>query len=146
MSGHSSGTPSDKPLGIIAGQGSLPIRIAQVQQNAGRDVFIIGINNEAEAAIGDFPHQWCDLIELKKSADYLRKAGCDELVIIGAVQRPNLDKMKDDEGGQWVMHKVMQNEQWGDDVLLSTVIEFFTTQGLQAVSYTHLTLPTKRIV
>jgi len=131
MSRETSAAQSDTPLGIIAGQGNLPLQIAQAQQKAGREVFIIGINNEAEAAISAFPHQWCELIELKKSAEYLRQAGCKELVVIGAVQRPNLDKMKDDEGGQWVMQKVMQNEQWGDDVLLSTVIEYFATQGLQ---------------
>ena len=130
MSRETSAAQSDTPLGIIAGQGNLPLQIAQAQQKAGREVFIIGINNEAEAAISAFPHQWCELIELKKSAEYLRQAGCKELVVIGAVQRPNLDKMKDDEGGQWVMQKVMQNEQWGDGVLLSTVIEYFATQGL----------------
>ena len=34
---------SAAPLGIIAGQGVLPLRIAQAQKQAGRSVFIVGV-------------------------------------------------------------------------------------------------------
>jgi DUF1009 family protein len=121
---------SRAPLGMIAGQGALPLRIAEAQVAAGREVFIIGVNNEADPAIETYPHHWCEIGEVKRCADVLRQAGCEEMVIIGAVQRPNLEAMQSDEGGQWVLNKVMENKQLGDDVLLSTLVSYFLTQGL----------------
>ena len=43
-----SGTPSDKPLGLVAGSGALPMSIAAVQ-TAG--VFVVALQDEADAAL-----------------------------------------------------------------------------------------------
>ena len=67
------------PLGMIAGQGALPLRIAQAQRAAGRDVFILGILNEAEKAIESFPHEWIQMGALRWAADRLKAAGCKEI-------------------------------------------------------------------
>ena len=121
------GTP---PLGMIAGQGALPLRIAQAQKQAGRDVFILGVVEEADKAIEDFPHAWMQMGELRFAADTLKAAGCDELIIIGAVQRPNIEVMEKDQGGQWLLQQVMKHSQIGDDLLLKTVVDYFQTQQL----------------
>ncbi|MDC0147549.1 UDP-2,3-diacylglucosamine diphosphatase LpxI [Alphaproteobacteria bacterium] len=122
------------PLGMIAGQGALPLRIAQAQRAAGRDVFILGILNEAEKAIESFPHEWIQMGALRWAADRLKAAGCKELIIIGAVQRPNIEVMEKDQGGQWLLQQVTKNNQIGDDFLLKTVIDYFETQALKVRS------------
>lgn len=125
---------SAAPLGIIAGQGVLPLRIAQAQKQAGRSVFIVGVTGEADAGIEAFDHQWIAMGAFKQVADAFKQAGCQELIIIGAVQRPNIATMQIDEGGQWFLEKVTQGRQLGDDQLLKTLIGYFQTQALNVVS------------
>jgi len=125
---------SAAPLGIIAGQGVLPLRIAQAQKQAGRSVFIVGVTGEADAGIEAFDHQWIAMGAFKQVADAFKQAGCQELIIIGAVQRPNIATMQTDEGGQWFLEKVTQGHQLGDDQLLKTLISYFQTQQLNVVS------------
>ncbi len=125
---------SAAPLGIIAGQGVLPLRIAQAQKQAGRSVFIVGVTGEADAGIEAFDHQWIAMGAFKQVADAFKQAGCQELIIIGAVQRPNIATMQTDEGGQWFLEKVTQVHQLGDDQLLKTLISYFQTQQLSVVS------------
>ena len=42
---------SRAPLGMIAGQGALPLRIAEAQVAAGREVFIIGVTKTRLATL-----------------------------------------------------------------------------------------------
>mgnify|MGYP000270436812 FL=1 len=79
------------------------MRIAQAQKQAGRSVFIVGVTGEADAGIEAFDHQWIAMGAFKQVADAFKQAGCQELIIIGAVQRPNIATMQTDEGGQWFL-------------------------------------------
>ena len=122
-----SGTPSDKPLGLVAGSGALPVSIAAAQA-AG--VFVVALQDEADAALLDYPHIVLPIGHLKAVADALLAAGCDEMVIIGGIQRPNIEAMDFDEGGQWFLEQVMAGVHAGDDQLLKIVIAYFETRGL----------------
>lgn len=122
-----SGTPSDKPLGLVAGSGALPVSIAAAQA-AG--VFVVALQDEADAALLDYPHIVLPIGHLKAVADALLAAGCDEMVIIGGIQRPNIEEMDFDEGGQWFLEQVMAGVHAGDDQLLKIVIGYFETRGL----------------
>ena len=122
---------SDKPLGLIAGGGALPLRIAEAQVASGGAVFVVGLENEADKAIADYPHDWTPLGHLKGAADKLLAAGCEALVIIGGIQRPKLETLDFDAGGQWFLEQVMAGAHAGDDQLLKTIIAYFQTRGLK---------------
>src|ERR1051325_5404470 len=52
--------PPQGPLGIIAGNGGLPRRIIEHCQAAGREVFVLALEGEADpAAVVAVPHAWC---------------------------------------------------------------------------------------
>jgi len=122
-----SGTPSDKPLGLVAGSGALPVSIAAAQA-AG--VFVVALQDEADAALLDYPHIVLPIGHLKSVADALLAADCDEMVIIGGIQRPNIEAMDFDDGGQWFLEQVTAGVHAGDDQLLKIVIGYFETRGL----------------
>ena len=121
---------TDKPLGLIAGGGALPVVIARNQVEAGGALFVVALENEADAAIFDFPHQVSALGHLKAAADLLLDAGCEDLVIIGSIQRPNIEKLDFDEGGHWFLEQVMAGKHSGDDQLLKVLIAYFEMRGL----------------
>src|SRR3954465_13711313 len=50
------------PLGIIAGNGGLPARLIESCRAAGREVFVLALEGEADrAAVERVPHAWCRL-------------------------------------------------------------------------------------
>lgn len=124
---------STQPLGLIAGGGVLPLRVAEAQHAAG-GVFIIGLENEADPAIENFPHDYVSLGQLKGAADKLLAAGCQDIVILGGIQRPKLETLEFDEGGTWFMEQVLAGKHAGDDQLLQLIIAYFQTRGLSVQS------------
>ena len=118
------------PLGIVAGRGALPLRIAEAAERSGRHVFMLGLENEADDAIADFDHDWTALGHIAGAADKLLAAGCSDTVIIGAIQRPDLATLDLDEGGKWFMHEVASGRHAGDDQLLKIILAYFQMRGL----------------
>ena len=121
---------ADKPLGLIAGGGALPVSIARNHVAGGGTIFVVALENEASDAITEFPHKFSALGHLKAAADLLLDAGCEELVIIGSIQRPNIETLDFDEGGNWFLEQVMQGTHAGDDQLLKVLIAYFEMRGL----------------
>ncbi len=119
---------SETPLGVIAGNGSLPLRIVEAQRAAGRAVFVVALQDEA-AVISDTT---LPIGHLKAIADALIAAKCREMVIIGGIQRPKLEALDFDEGGEWFLEKVMADtHNTGDDKLLKYVVAYFESRGLE---------------
>ena len=113
------------PLGIIAGQGALPIELAKQQQAAGRTVFIAALQNFADVGVENFPHHYVGLGQVHRIVELMRQAGCQELVLLGAVQRPDFAKIKLDKGGLWVVEKLLQKSAAGDNQVLENIIDYF---------------------
>ena len=71
MSGSSLG-----PIGILAGGGPFPGRVADAALAAGRAVFIVGFEDFAEpAVIGGYPHAYARLGAAGKILSLLREQG-----------------------------------------------------------------------
>ncbi len=122
---------ADKPLGLIAGGGALPMAIAANHTNNGGSIFIVALENEADESLKAYPHGVTALGHLKGAADMLIEAGCEQLVIIGSIQRPNIETLDFDEGGTWFLEQVMSGAHAGDDQLLKVLIAYFEMRGLQ---------------
>ena len=118
---------ADKPLGLIAGSGALPVKLAEAQAD---NVFVVALKGEAEAALQQYPHIISPIGRMKAAADALLAAGCSNMVIIGGIERPNIEKLEFDEGGQWFLEQVMSGMHEGDDQLLKVIIGYFEMRGL----------------
>ena len=85
---------ADKPLGLIAGSGALPVKLAEAQAD---NVFVVALEGEAEAALQQYPHIISPIGRMAAAADALLAAGCSNMVIIGGIERQilrNLNLMK----------------------------------------------------
>jgi len=118
-------------LGIVAGRGKLPLRLAEACFSAGREVFVLGIEGETDPAIRRFPHRWIALGAVGAGLQALRESGCDELVLIGPVSRPDFSRLSLDWEGIKLAPKLAVAAARGDDALLSAVVRHVEAQGFR---------------
>lgn len=117
------------PLAIIAGGGSLPCTLAAATAAKGRPVHIIGLAGEADEAIAAFPHSWIKWGEIGKLFAILKQENCRDVVIIGAVTRPDVKNLKVDFGAIKSLPFLLTLGTGGDDKILSQIVSFFEDKG-----------------
>jgi hypothetical protein len=119
-------------LGIIAGSGTLPARLAAAAEASGRRVFILGLEGHADpAVIAPFPHSLARIGAAGQILGALRGAGVDELVLIGPVKRPSLLTLMPDAEGAKILARIGRAAFAGDDGLLAAVIRVFEEEGFR---------------
>ena len=130
--------PAQSPLGIIAGSGGLPRRIIENCRAAGRAVFVLALDGEAEQAIVEaVPHAWCRIGNAASGFDILRANGVSELVLAGGVRRPSLAALRPD----WRAAKFLARVGYralGDDGLLSAVVQELEREGFRVIGADQL--------
>jgi UDP-2,3-diacylglucosamine hydrolase len=117
-------------IGIVAGAGRLPLLLAERLAARGVGVHIIGLEGEADAAIAAFAHSWVRWGEIGRMLTTLRQEDCRELVIAGAVRRPDLWKLRPDAGLIRNLPRLARLLVGGDDRVLTRVVRFFEHRGL----------------
>jgi DUF1009 family protein len=121
-------------LGLIAGGGALPRRLAEAARAEGRKVFVVGLLGFAETAlVEEFGGVELAIGQIGKQLDVLKGAGCEEVVIAGVVKRPDLDKLKFDMRGTLLLPKLITAAGKGDDALLRVVVEVFEGEGFRVI-------------
>lgn len=86
-----------KKLGIVAGSGILPAKLAAFCDANGIDTFIVGFEGHVDAAtIDGRDHTLMRLGSAGSMIALLQDRGYRDLVLIGAVKRPTLAEMKPD--------------------------------------------------
>ncbi|QXM24659.1 UDP-2,3-diacylglucosamine diphosphatase LpxI [Elioraea tepida] len=126
-------------LGIIAGGGPMPARLAAAVAATGRPVFVLGLEGHVDrAAVASFPHRVVRLGAAGEALAALRGAGVDEIVLIGPVKRPSLLTLMPDSEGAKILARIGRAAFAGDDGLLAAVIrvleeEGFRVRGVQEV-------------
>lgn len=121
-------------LGIIAGSGTLPGRIARACRDAGREVFVIAFTGEtAPEACEGTPHVWLSIGQVGKLLRSLKSAGCEEVVLAGPIRRPALSAIKPDLRAIKLITKIQSVKHKGDDALLSLVILELENEGFRVV-------------
>ena len=121
------------PLGILACAGSLPVEIAEAARGSGRAVHIVGIEGFAEPEIAAYSHKIVNIGQVGGLLASLRQAGCRELVIAGALRRPNLLKIRVDHGFFRAIRTALSLTRGGDDSVLRRVVRFFEREGFVVV-------------
>jgi len=76
-------------IGIYAGKGTLPLKVAQSIKDSGSGVFIIAIKGLTDDRIKEFPHKWMRFGQIGLAMKTLNANNCSELVIIGGAHIPN---------------------------------------------------------
>ncbi|HEX3863106.1 MAG TPA: UDP-2,3-diacylglucosamine diphosphatase LpxI [Stellaceae bacterium] len=121
------------PLGIIAGSGGLPRRVIASCRAAGRDVFVLALDGEADRDLVEtVPHAWCPLGGAASALDVLRAHGVSEIVLAGGVRRPTLASLRPD----WRAAKFLARVGYralGDDGLLSAVVKELEREGFRVI-------------
>ena len=81
-------------LGILAGGGELPRRLVDVCRANGREVFVLAFEGQTDPdTVAEVPHTWNRLGQVGAAIAALRKAGVEDLVMIGPVGRPSLREL-----------------------------------------------------
>jgi DUF1009 family protein len=121
-------------LGIVAGGGVLPARVAEAARAAGRDVFLVGLQGYAEPPVlAPFPHVMIRLGAIGQILGALRANGCRDLVLVGPVKRPSLLDLRPDAEGARLLARIGRAAFAGDDGLLAAVLRFLTDEGFRIV-------------
>ena len=123
----------DAKIGIIAGNGTMPMTVAQAAVAAGRPVYAVAIQGAARQGIEEYPHTWVNFGEIGRVLKLLKREGCDDIVIIGGVQRPKLDELRFDFGALRNLPAILRCLVGGDNSILSGVVEFFEKKGFRVI-------------
>ena len=125
--------PNPGPLGIIAGRGDLPGRVADAALAQGRDVFVLALKGFAEpASVSAYSHAWVRLADGGSALEYLRDRHVRDLVFAGGISRPSLLSLRPD----WRATKFLAKVGWralGDNSLLSAVAAEFEAEGFRVI-------------
>lgn len=123
----------DGPLGILAGDGGLPLEVANEVRRSGRPVQVVAIAGEAEPGITQHPHTWIGLGQVGAMLRAFRNAGCRDLVILGGVRRPDLKALRPDVGFFLNLPLILSLMAGGDDSVLRRIVSFFERRGFRVV-------------
>lgn len=121
------------PLGLIAGLGDLPVRVAAAAAERGQGVYVIRLKGFVEPALAHLPGEVIGIAEIGKIFKAFKAAGCEEVCFAGNVKRPDFSALKPDMKGMLLLPKVLAAARKGDDALLRTVVEAVEAEGFKVV-------------
>ena len=122
-----------RKLGIIAGGGALPRRIADSYDPTGDAVFFIAFEGITDAAtIRDRGHAWVKLGQMQATMDHMTGAGVEDVVMAGPIKRPALSSLDlDGRATKFLLRAGVRA--FGDDGLLSLLVSEIEKDGLIVV-------------
>jgi len=121
-----------RKLGIIAGSGDLPRRLAEACKDQGGDYFIIAMRGHCdEDVVADLDHAWVDLGAIGTTLKHLKAEACRDVVMAGPIARPSMSSIKPDLRAARLLPKLMKAK--GDDALLSIIVSEFEKEGFGVV-------------
>lgn len=121
-------------LGILAGGGPLPGRVAAAARAAGREVFLVGFEGFAEPdVLAPYPHDFARVAAAGRILSLLRAHGCRDIVLIGPVKRPSLFDLRPDAEGAKILGRIGRAFFSGDDGLLAAVVRVLADEGFNVI-------------
>ena len=113
-------------LGIIAGQGSYPLALAEQARADGEPPFILTIEGQADADFSQFETASSPLGQTAQIVRLLQEAGCQQLVLAGKINRPSMAELQPDAGALALLGKMALK---GDDNALRVLTSWLEGQG-----------------
>ena len=129
--GQAAATPPR--LGLVAGAGLMPLRVADAARRAGREVFAVLVEGFADpAAWRHVPHVVLPLGAIGRMLAALRRAGSQDLVLAGRIRRPSLLSLGLDAEGARLAARLGRHALFGgDDALLTAILAAVREQGFR---------------
>ncbi len=118
-------------LAVIAGQGQIPVQIAEMAVRMGYDVLVMPIAGQADADFSAFASSVIALGSIDKTLAIMLDEGCAYVVMAGKVVRPSLAALKPDASALKLIGKAMMR---GDDSLLRVIRDFFAGNGIETLA------------
>ena len=125
---------ADRTLGIIAGGGPLPGRVAAAARAAGRAVFVLGLEGYADPAVlAPYPHLINRIGAAGRTLAALKAHGCHDVVMIGPVRRPSIFDLRPDAEGARILARIGRAAFAGDDGMLAAIIKVLGEEGFRVI-------------
>ena len=121
------------PLAILCGAGAFPLEVAGEARRSGREPFLVGIVGATNSAIEAYPHVWVRIGEVGKLFTALRTRAIGEMVIIGAMARPEFADLGLDWGAVKRAAGLAQLFRRGDNGLLAGIAAIFEREGVRVL-------------
>ena len=132
-------TTSASPVAIIAGNGRLPLEVAHALQEQGRPVLVMGITGEADPAIEQFSHQWCQWERVGQIFKSIKQNGISDIVLAGGViGRPELKLHRMDWETMRTLPGLLAALIGGDNQILTGVISVIEKRGFKVRNIAEL--------
>lgn len=123
-----------EPLGILAGGGPLPRRVADAARAAGRAVAVVVLEGHGEPeAWAGYPHVVLRFGLAARMLTWLKGQGVRQLVLAGHVSRPSFLSLRPDADSVRLAVRIGRRAFGGDDELLTTVLTVLREEGFEPV-------------
>ena len=121
-----------EPLGIIAGGGPMPRRVADAARAAGRPVAVVVLDGHGDpAAWAGYPHIVLRFGLAARMLSWLKAQRVRQLVLSGSVTRPSFLSLRPDAESVRLAVRIGRRAFGGDDELLSTVLAVLREEGFE---------------
>lgn len=126
--------PTPTPLGIIAGGGPLPARVAAAAVASGRTVYLVALDGYAELGLlSPYPHAPARVGAAGHILQLLRQARCEDIVLVGPVRRPSLLHLRPDAEGARLLARIGRAAFAGDDGFLAAIVKILGEEGFRVL-------------
>lgn len=133
---------SSRKLAVLAGKGALPGTVIDAARADGRDVFVLGIEGETDPKLmASCEHAWIRLGGVGQTIKLLHQAAVQDIVMIGAIDRPALGDLKPDLRGMQLLAKLGLEAAKGDDRLLSVIVRELEDEGFRVLGADEIIEP-----
>lgn len=122
--------------GLIAGGGSFPLLTLRAAREAGHEMTVVAVKEEAAPEIAELTDscQWVSLGQLSKAIEVFRSAGVTEAVMAGRIQHKQIFSVIRPD---WRLVKVLNNlRRKNTDSLLGAVTRVFEDEGITILDST----------
>lgn len=118
-----------KRVGLIAGNGAMPLEIIKSCKAKGIEVFVVGLLPFAdEVNYTEAPHIMAKMGEAGKILKFFNKHDVHDIVMSGGIKRPSLKELIPDWEGTKILAKLAMKH-LGDDSLFRAVISELESRG-----------------
>ncbi len=125
-------------LGILAGGGTLPRRVAEAAAAQGRPVFIVAFAGQFDPkTVEGFPHIALRIGEAGRIIAEMKKAGVADLVMAGGVRRPSISELGLDWRGVQLFARIGAGA-LGDNGLLTAIGRELEREGFRLVGASEI--------
>jgi DUF1009 family protein len=122
-------------LGLLAGGGPFPARVADAAAKAGHEIFVVCLKGFCDPVeYGRFPHTVERLGAGGAIVQRLRDEGVTHIVLAGKVKRPSMLSLLPDVWMAKAMARVGVALLSGDDALFKAVVHVLGEEGFEVVS------------